>query len=272
MDIVCQALKEDIGAQDITTQSLIPEKPAKAVLLAKDNFIVCGLQFAAAAFKLLDKTVSFHSLVKDGTNVQKGAILARISANAGTILTAERTALNFLSFLSAISTKTNKFVRIVKPYKVKIMDTRKTIPGLRLLQKYAVRIGGGFNHRMSLEEMVIVKDNHLKVIGGYKGIQTLPRGLKIDLEVEGLAEFKQALKLKPDIIMLDNMSIKNMKKAVQLRNRLSTNPSNPRPKLEASGGINLKNVRKIASTDVDMISVGSLTSSVEPVDISLEIL
>lgn len=272
IDIVRHALEEDIGAGDITTQSLVPEGPAKAILLAKDNFIICGLYFAAAAFKLLDKNAKFRPLVKDGVNVKKGAILAEINAKAKTILAGERVALNFLSFLSAVSTKTNKFVQAVKPYKVKIMDTRKTIPGLRLLEKYAVRIGGGFNHRMSLDEMVMVKDNHLKVIGGYEKIRELPRGLKVDLEVENLDEFEQALALKPDIIMLDNMTIKDMKKAVRIRNNLSVNPSNPRPKLEASGGISLNNVGKSASTGVDMISIGGLTSVIDSVDISLEVI
>jgi len=273
VDIIRCALDEDIGTRDVTTESLVHSGgQSKAVIMAKDNFVVCGVYFAGAVFKQLDKAVKFRPLAKDGMRVKKGEILATINASSRTILTGERVALNFLSFLSAVSTRTRKFVEAVKPYKARIMDTRKTLPGLRLLQKYAVRIGGGFNHRISLDEMVMVKDNHLKVIGGYKKIKRIPHELKADLEVENLSDFTYALKLKPDIIMLDNMPVKDIKKAVRIRNSLSAEFSNYKPKLEASGGINLKNVRKIAASGVDMISIGTLTSTIEPVDVSLEIM
>jgi nicotinate-nucleotide pyrophosphorylase (carboxylating) len=177
--------------------------------------------------------------------------------------------LNFLSLLSGIATKTRAYVDKVKPYKAKILDTRKTIPGLRELEKYAVRIGGGFNHRFSLDEMVLIKDNHLKIIGSYNKLKCGLRieGHKIELEVKNLKEFKGALKLKPDMIMLDNMSIKDVRKAVLIKQQ-----ARHKTLLEASGGITLKNVRKIAAAGVETISVGALTHSVGSVDISLEIL
>ncbi len=268
-DILINALAEDIGSGDITTHGFIPAgKSISAVILAKEDCVVCGLGEAGVIFEIKDKRVKFVALAKDGARVKKGKIIARISGNARSILTAERTALNVLSFLSGIATVTRRYVEAVKPYRVKIIDTRKTIPGLRILEKYAVRIGGGFNHRMSLDEMVMVKDNHLKVIGGHKKLNKLNRRYKSEIEVESLEEFRDALKLAPDVIMLDNMSVENMKKAVAIRNKLSLNS----PKLEASGNITLKNVKRTAASGVDMISIGALTHSVKSVDISLEIL
>ncbi|MEW6102159.1 MAG: carboxylating nicotinate-nucleotide diphosphorylase [Candidatus Omnitrophota bacterium] len=268
IDVIKEALKEDIGKRDITTIALVPKNiSVRAVLLAKEDFVVCGLHIAKKVFMLIDKNIRFNSLVKEGEYVKKGEILAKISGKARGILTAERVALNFLSMLSGVSTLTRRYVQKVRPYKARILDTRKTIPGLRLFLKYAVRIGGGFNHRFCLDEMVLLKDNHLKAIGdsfweiGFKKNKKYRR----EIEVNTLKEFRNALELNPDIIMLDNMSLKQMNKAVKLRN-------NPRPKLEASGGITLKNVKKVASTGVDFISVGELTHSVDSVDISLEIL
>jgi len=272
-DILINALAEDIGIRDITTDAIIPsDKFVNAALLAKEDCVICGLGEARVVFELRDKRIKFIPLAKEGAWVKKGRTIARISGKARSILTAERVALNFLSLLSGIATATREYVEAAKPRKVKIIDTRKTIPGLRILEKYAVRIGGGFNHRLSLDEMVMVKDNHLKVIGGHKNLTQLGRRYKSEIEVEDLAGFKDALKLNPDIIMLDNMSIKNMKKAVSIRNNLSSKTNRPAPKLEASGNITLKNVKKVASCGVDMISVGALTHSVKSVDISLEIL
>lgn len=259
------SLKEDIGRGDITTELIIPKhKFTRAVLLTKENCVVCGLGTASMVFKLQDKKIKFKPLVYEGRFVKKGTTLAKIEGNARSILTAERVVLNFLSLLSGIATKTKKYVEAVKPYKIRIMDTRKTIPGLRELEKYAVRIGGGYNHRMRLDEMVLVKDNHLKVAGGYQGLSGVIRGYQVELEVKNLREFKQALKLNPDVIMLDNMSIKDIKRAVKIRNHPV--------ELEASGGITLKNVKKIASAGVDMISIGDLTHSIESIDLSLEVL
>jgi len=270
--IIKQALKEDIGRRDITTESIIPKnKFVKAILLAKEDCVVCGLGLAGLVFKLKDKKIQFKPQVKDGQKIKKGKVLARLWGRAQSILTAERVALNFVSLLSGIATKTRCYIEEVKPRKVKIMDTRKTIPGLRELEKYAVRIGGGYNHRMRLDEMILVKDNHLKVIGGYERLPKITKGYKNELEVKNLKEFKQALKFKPDIIMLDNMSIKDIKKAVEIRNNSQFLTPNSKLKLEASGGFTLETIREVASTGIDMISVGELTHSIKSVDISLEI-
>ncbi len=268
--IIACALNEDIGSGDITTEALIPEgKFVKAVFLTKEPCVACGLSIAQTIFRTHDKFIQFKPLVKEGAFVKKGKILAIISGPAKSILTAERVALNFLTHLCGVATVTRKFAEAVKPRRVKIMDTRKTLPGLRLLQKYAVRIGGGFNHRSSLDEMAMIKDNHLKIIKSYKHLKSNPKikRYQIECEVKSLKEFKEALDLKPAIIMLDNMSIREMKTAV-LINRKAKHPA----LLEASGSITIKNVKRVASTGVDTISVGALTHSVDSSDISLEIL
>jgi nicotinate-nucleotide pyrophosphorylase (carboxylating) len=267
-DLVVAALKEDIGTGDITTETVIAQnKFIKAKILAKENLVVCGLNVASFVFRALDKDIKFKPLVREGNLVKKGRSIAIVSGRAKSILTAERVALNFLSLLSGISTKTRQYVIAVKPYKVKILDTRKTVPALRLLEKYAVRIGGGFNHRFSLDEMILVKDNHLKCIGGIKKLSGFSRKHRVEIEVKSLNELKKALMLCPEIIMLDNMSTKDIKRAVRIRNEVSA-----KTKLEASGGINLKNIKRTASCEVDMISIGDLTHSVKSADISLEVL
>jgi nicotinate-nucleotide pyrophosphorylase (carboxylating) len=280
-DIVLNALREDIGKKDITTWALVPEnKSVKAVLLAKQDCVICGLGVACVVFKAKGRGIKFKSLVKEGDFVKKGKIIARITGKARSILSAERVALNFLAHLCGIATQTRKFKDAIKPYKAKIMDTRKTTPGLRILEKYAVRIGGGFNHRMRLDEMVLVKDNHLKITKGYKGLKGLEmvsRGYRVELEAKNLKEFKEALKLHPDVIMLDNMNIADMKRAVELKRGTRYLPVRQAGAirdtlLEASGGITLKNVKKIASCGIEMISVGTLTHSVQSVDLSLEII
>ena len=266
-DIIKIALKEDIGVNDITTNTFIgPKKIAEGIFMAKEDLIVCGLGVVSQVFKAQDKTIGFSPVAKDGDCVKKGNTIAKVKGNARNILTAERVALNFLSLLSGISTKTRKYVDACRPYKTKIIDTRKTIPGLRLLQKYAVRIGGGYNHRLTLDEMILIKDNHLQVIGGINKLLKLTNKYKIEIEVKNLKEFRHALTLKPDIIMLDNMPVKEMKKAVEM-NKSVINPV----MLEASGGITLNNVKSIASCGIDMISIGGLTHSIDAVDISLEI-
>jgi nicotinate-nucleotide pyrophosphorylase (carboxylating) len=306
-DIIKRALKEDIGKRDISTTAIIPkDKYAQAVLKALENCVICGLSIAAEVFRVQDKNIKFKPRVLDGQKIKKGKIIARIEGNARSILSAERAALNYLCLLCGIATETRKYVNAVRPYKAKIFDTRKTIPGLRELQKYAVKIGGGHNHRMRLDEMILIKDNHIKLINPQSQFpnpkqipisksqttnlkyiierirEKISNSIRIEVEVKNLREFKEVLKLKPDIIMLDNMSIKDMKKAVSIRN--SQTPSaeggsayggktkHQIPKLEASGGITLKNVKKVASCGVDMISIGALTHSVNSVDISLEIL
>lgn len=278
-NIFASALKEDTGSGDMTCEAFIPKnKFVKAAILAKEDCVVCGLSVASAVFKEQDKGIKFKFLVKDGSFVKKGSNLAVVSGRAGSILTAERVALNFLSLLCGVSTQTKRFVNAVKPFRAKIVDTRKTIPGLRLLEKYAVRVGGGFNHRMGLDEMIMIKDNHLKVLGrefwvsGNKAIKGNCSRFRIEIEVKTLKEFNKALKLKPDIIMLDNMTVKDIKKAVNIRNASHVSRFTSHVKLEASGGITLKNVKDVASTGVDMISIGALTHSVSSVDISLEII
>lgn len=235
--IVRHALIEDIGRGDITTQLTIPkDKDAKAVLRLNQDCIICGLPVAEKVLKTVDSNVLFEPLVKEGRLVKKGKLIARITGKANSILTAERVTLNMLSLLSAIATKTRQFAQAVEPYKVKITDTRKTIPGVRELQKYAVRIGGGYNHRMGLDEMILIKDNHIKVTEGYTKLPSVPKGFKIEVEVQNLDEFKHALRFKPDVIMLDNMSIEDIKEAVKIRDNTPFLSHHPQTKLEASGG------------------------------------
>jgi len=275
-NIIKRALREDIGRKDITTQIFIPKKKlVKAIILAKQPCVACGLGIAGLVFKTKDRNLKFKSMARDGEKVRSGKVLARVTGKAQSILAAERVALNFLSLLSSVATKTRKFVEAAKPYKAKIVDTRKTIPCLRSLEKYAVRIGGGYNHRFKLDEMILVKDNHLELLRGIQALQgltTVKRKYPVEIEVKSLKEFKQALKLKPDIIMLDNMSVQDMKMAVKMRNLSGARNQQPPVKLEASGGVTLRNVKKVAACGVEWISVGALTHSVDSVDISMEIL
>ncbi|MDD5166651.1 MAG: carboxylating nicotinate-nucleotide diphosphorylase [Candidatus Omnitrophica bacterium] len=271
--LIRNSLKEDIGKIDITTELVISkDKAVKAVLLAKEPCVVCGLGITELAFKTQDAKIKFNPKTKDGDFVNKGKVLALVEGSAKSILTAERVALNFISLLSGVATKARQYAQAVRPYKVKIIDTRKTIPGLRELQKYAVRTGGGYNHRMRLDAMILVKDNHLKAMESVQGLIRHAKKYKLEIEVKNLKEFREALKLKPDIIMLDNMGVKDIKKIVAIKKALSRNVLQRVPELEASGGITLQNIKQIASTGVDMISVGALTHSVKSIDISLEIL
>ena len=282
--IIKAALREDIGPGDITSGLVIPAgKKAKAVILAKEKGVLCGLELARLVFKTVDKGIRFKAASSDGKIVKKGKIIARLEGGARSILKAERVALNFLARLSGIATKTSQFVQRVKPYPVKIMDTRKTTPGLRVLEKYAVRCGGGANHRMGLWDQVLLKDNHLLVARRsslvsskrplqkiIKKIRKTAKGKKIEVEVKNLQEFKQALLAKPDIIMLDNFDLKSIKKAVKLRNDIRYTIYDIRKvQLEVSGGVNLNNVRRIAACGVEMISVGELTHSAPALDFSL---
>jgi len=271
--IVRHALIEDIGKGDITTQLTVPQdKSIEAAFLAKESFVICGIPVAEKAFKLFDPAVKFTSSVKEGRPVSKGQVLINVSGKARSILTSERVALNLLSMLSGICTKTSEYIKKIKPCTTKITDTRKTIPGLRELQKYAVRIGGGHSHRMGLDEMILIKDNHIKVTDGYDKLPSVPPGFKIEIEVQNIDEFKHALRFKPDVIMLDNMKVDDIKKAVKIRNNTKFDSHHPPTKLEVSGGVNLKTVKRIASSGVDIISIGDLTHSLDSVDISLEVL
>ena len=271
--IVRHSLFEDIGHGDITTQLTIPKtKNLKAVLLAKQDCIICGLEVAEHVFKTMDKGTKFVPQVKEGQKIKKGKVIVKLEGKAQSILSAERVALNLFSMLCGVATKTREYVEKVKPHKVKITDTRKTMPGLRELQKYAVRIGGGFNHRMALDEMILIKDNHLQVMEGYSQLPKVPKGYEIEIEVQSLDEFKHALRFKPDVIMLDNMNNKDIKKAVTIRNKTPFTSHHPKTLLETSGGVNLDSIKSIAATGVDIISIGDLTHSLKSVDISLEVL
>lgn len=259
---------------DLTTRLCLgKDKYVKANILVKEPCIVCGLEIARLVFKTKNKAIDFRPRKKEGSSAKRGEVIARIYGPARAILSAERVALNFLGLLCAIATVTRNYVDKVRPFKTKIIDTRKTFPGLRALEKYAVRTGGGYNHRFSLDEMVLIKDNHLKAIGPkvkpqwiIKEIRKkLSHPIKLEIEVGNLKEFRSALVARPDIIMLDNMEISSIKRAVKLSKGAKT-------RLEASGNITLKNVRNIARCGVDMISIGSLTHSVKTTDISLEIL
>jgi len=278
--VVANALKEDGCWKDLTTTFAISSKlKGKGVIVAQEKGILSGIEVAKAAFKQLNKKVVFKTLKKDGHAFRKGDKIAVIQGSSQTILTGERVALNFLSLLSGVATLTKKFVEKVKGTGVEIKDTRKTIPNLRILEKYAVEVGGGHSHRLSLSEGIIVKDNHLKAAGYiHRGhlnkecfanlIATLKKKspLTVEIEVENLRELKAVLKHKPDIVMLDNFSVRNLKNAVSLRNKYY-----PKIKLEASGGVNLKNVRAVANSGVDHVSIGMITDSPGVIDFSLDI-
>ncbi len=269
--IIEQALIEDTGKGDLTTLLMLPKnKKIKAKIIAKENFLLCGVDAARQVFKTADPRLNFIEKIKEGKQVHSKEVVAVISGKANSILKAERVALNLLSLLSGIATKTNQFVKKIRPYKTKITDTRKTLPGLRELEKYAVRIAGGYNHRMRLDEMVLVKDNHLKILAGLTNLPEITKGCKVEIETQNLKEFRHVLNLQPDIIMLDNMRIKDIKEAVRIRN--NTKFKKHKTLLEASGGIDLGNIKKYAATGVEIISVGELTDSLKSVDVSLEVI
>jgi nicotinate-nucleotide pyrophosphorylase (carboxylating) len=269
---VSAALKEDIGRGDITVAfSLSADSRMTAVITANEPGVLCGIDIVKSVFKKADRTVKFYPALKDGAQIYKGRVVAKISGKAKSILSAERVALNFLGFLSGIATRTRAFARKARPFNVKILDTRKTLPTLRALEKYAVRMGGGFNHRFSLDEMILIKENHIDAAGWERIRESLKKlkasdkaKIKVEIEVRNLKEFKYALFLKPDIIMLDNMPVKDVRKAVGLRGA-------SKPKLEASGNIGIKNITSYASSGIDFISLGTLTKDIDSLDFSLEL-
>lgn len=267
--IVEQVLLEDIGTGDITSDSIVPyDLKAKGIIKTSEEGVVAGLDIAHLIFKKLDPEIIFQEKIKDGVKVARGKVLAEISGSARTILKGERVALNFLQRMSGIATITSKFCQEVKDFPVRIVDTRKTTPGLRVLEKYAVRMGGGYNHRFGLYDAVLIKDNHIAVAGGIKSAvnsvrKQISHTVKIEVEVENLSQLQEALEMKVDIVMLDNMELETMKEAVKIVKGKAL--------IEASGGITLKKVREIAQTGVDLISVGALTHSVKSLDISMEI-
>lgn len=268
-DMVSRALAEDIGSGDLTTRSLFPKSiQAEAVIQVKQEAVLAGLPVVEAVFKKVDPKLKFKPLAQDGDRVKPGAIIARLKGDGRSLLKGERVALNFLQRLSGIATLTARFVEAVRGTKATILDTRKTTPGLRSLEKYAVRTGGGRNHRMNLSDGILIKDNHLALAGNLKAAvqqtrKKSPRGFKVEVETTDLTEVEDALAAKADIILLDNMTIPQLKEAVLL--------INGQARTEASGGINLNNVREIAATGVDFISIGALTHSAPAVDINMEI-
>ncbi|SHH25507.1 nicotinate-nucleotide pyrophosphorylase [carboxylating] [Caloranaerobacter azorensis DSM 13643] len=268
-DIIKNALLEDMNNGDITTENLIGLNDiSEAEIIAKEDGVLAGIEIAEITFKLLDKDMLFYRLKEDGQFLRKGDVIAKIKGKTRAILSGERTALNFLQRLSGIATKTKKFVDKVEKYNVRVADTRKTTPGIRALEKYAVRLGGGANHRYNLSDAVMIKDNHIRAVGSIeKAIKLIrervPHTVKVEVEVETIEQFKQALDAGADIIMLDNMSIEDMKEAVNINNKKAI--------LEASGNVNIDNIEEVAKTGVDVISVGALTHSVKSLDISLNI-
>lgn len=267
--IITSALAEDIGTGDITTQATVsPKKKGRAVAVAKENFVVAGMDVFEATFQCLDQNIKVQKMIADGKRAKKGDVVAEVKGSLAEILQAERVALNLFQRMSGIATQTAKYVIAVRGTKAGILDTRKTVPGLRALDKMAVRIGGGTNHRTGLYDGVLIKDNHIEAAGGITAAvkaqrKRLPHTLKIEVETKNLREVKEALKCGVDIIMLDNMALDAMKEAVDF--------VAGRALLEASGNVNLERVREIALTGVDMISVGELTHSVRSADVSLKV-
>jgi len=279
-NLILSSLAEDIGRGDVTSKAVIPQgKMVKAKIIAKQKGIIAGLPFAVLVFKAVDKKVKVQVKVKDGKRFSKGKVIATITGPARSILTAERTALNFLQRMSGIATLTAEYVKKVRGLNVKILDTRKTAPGLRLLDKYAVKVGGGTNHRMGLYDAVLIKENHIAVAGSIKKAISLARKnapalMMIEVEAQSLRDVAEAIDAGAHNILLDNMGIKTLKKAVEMVKKYNKGAGVPQAviKTEASGGVNLDNVRKIAQTGVDAISVGALTHSPKALDISLEIM
>ena len=272
-EIVDRALAEDLGWGDATTEALIPHDwRGQACLVVKADGILAGVEVAKEVFHRVDPEIEVKVLIRDGNKVKPGDIIVRISGRISSILKAERTALNFLQRLSGIASGTNRYVEAVEGLAVRIMDTRKTTPGLRLLEKYAVAVGGGENHRMNLGDGILIKDNHLAALRSQgltikdivgRARQNAPQRPKVEVEVKAVSEAAEAADAGADIIMLDNMSIEDMRKAVKC--------IKGRALIEASGGITRDSIRAIAETGVDFISIGALTHSAMALDISLEL-
>ena len=296
--IIKNALREDLGRGDTTTDLLVPEtRRVKAKIVARESGVVAGIGVAEEVFKAVEsliirkgkegRGIKFKKRVENGDQVEKGETLAELRGNAQVILTGERTALNFLQHLSGIATLTQKYVQAVKSTsprgKAKIYDTRKTLPGLRYLEKYAVSCGGGYNHRMGLYDMVLIKDNHWRIAGARTGERVpggwnleeirkkIPQGMKVEVEVDSLRQLERVLAMDVDIIMLDNMKLPVLKKAVRMVKMARDRKGTKSPAIEVSGKINLKSIKQIARLGVDRISVGEITHSARALDISLEI-
>lgn len=269
---VCLALVEDIGRGDATTLATVSRgTTASAVMRAREPLVVAGLAFAESAFRQLSATVKIERVAKDGWRIPAGGVLMRLSGPARVLLAAERVALNFVQRLSGVATTTAQYVEAVKSTSTKVLDTRKTTPGWRRFEKYAVGCGGGKNHRQGLFDMILIKDNHLAALRNeppnaiaaavVRARKRFPK-LKVEVEADTLAQVAQAAEAGADVVLLDNMSLQQLRKAVKIVNH--------RAKTEASGGVNLKTIRAIAATGVDFISVGAITHSARAVDIGLD--
>lgn len=266
---VRQALEEDLGrAGDITTKSIIAQKAsARAEIVTREDCVIAGLDLARGAFHALDETIRFEAHFNDGDHVTKGTSLATITGNARQILSAERVALNFMGRLCGIATLTHRFSEKIKHTEARICDTRKTTPGLRRLEKYAVLCGGGHNHRFGLDDAVLIKDNHIVVAGGVKeavslALKNVGHMVKVEVEVDTLDQLKEAIAAGADIILLDNMSPDILRQAVEIIDGKAV--------AEASGGVNLETVTAIAETGVNLISIGALTHSAPNLDLGLD--
>jgi len=269
LHIIENALQEDVNTGDITTICTVPAgTQITGRFLAKGEGVLCGTDVAKAVFAYVDGDIQLDFHFHDGDLLKRGDVIADIRGNAAAILTGERTALNLMQHMSGIATRTRATVELVKDYDVKILDTRKTTPGLRMLEKHAVRVGGGHNHRFSLADGILIKDNHIQAAKGITNAvnaarRRAPFTLKIEVETETLAQVLEALDVKADIIMLDNMTTEQMKEAVALIDH--------RAIVEASGNMAQRDLREVAAAGVDCISIGDLTNSVQPLDISLKL-
>jgi len=267
--IIRRALEEDIGSGDLTTRALIkPGIWSRATVEANETLILAGLPVFQRLFQLLEPSCLFHPSFCDGERVSAGKIIANVEGPAPALLMGERVALNFLQHLSGIATMTRHYVDAVQQWDARVVDTRKTTPGLRVLEKYAVRKGGGFNHRMGLFDGILIKENHIAACGGVgeavrRARAEVPHTVKVEVEIDRVDQLEEALAAGADIVLLDNMSVENMSMAVQINRK--------RTLLEASGGIRLENAARVAATGVDLISVGALTHSSPSVDISMHL-
>jgi nicotinate-nucleotide pyrophosphorylase (carboxylating) len=264
---VKDALSEDIGDGDHTAMLIPATQQSVATIITRESAIICGIDWVNACFKALDENTQIKWMVNEGEKISANQVLCEVSANARVLLSAERCALNFLQLLSAIATHTRMYVVAVSGTKVEILDTRKTLPGLRLAQKYAVTVGGGMNQRLALYDGILIKENHIAAAGSISNALHAARNLNanvsIQIEVENLDELTQAIDAGAKSILLDNFSMSDMKEAVRITNK--------RALLEASGNVNLNSVRDIALTGVDRISVGSLTKHIRAIDLSMRI-
>lgn len=264
---VTDALSEDIGAGDFTAMLIPAAQAAVATIISRESAIICGVDWVNACFKALDANTQIKWLVNEGEKISANQVLCEVAGNARALLSAERCALNFLQLLSAIATHTRMYVVAVSGTQAQILDTRKTLPGLRLAQKYAVTVGGGMNQRLALYDGILIKENHIAAAGSIanalNAVRALNKDISIQIEVENLDELTQAIEAGASSILLDNFSMSDMKEAVRI--------SNKRALLEASGNVNLNSVRDIALTGVDRISVGSLTKHIRAIDLSMRI-